>query len=68
VELEISAMIDKNEVNFFPRQEVFDLKIEKDDDGEAESLNTAKLLEATSRIKDDLKKINELLDEKLQNQ
>lgn len=61
-------MIDKGEVNFFPRQEVFDLKIDVDEDGESESLNTAKLLEATSRIKDDLKKINELLDEKLLNQ
>lgn len=61
-------MIDKGEVNFFPRQEVFDLKIDVDDDNEAESLNTAKLLEATSRIKDDLKRINELLDEKLHNQ
>jgi len=61
-------MIEKNEVNFFPRQEVFGLTIDKDDDGEAESLNTAQLLESTQRIKSDLKKINELLDEKLQNQ
>lgn len=61
-------MIDKGEVNFFPRQEVFDLKIDIDEDGESDSLNTAKLLEATQRIKEDLKRINELLDEKLANQ
>ena len=35
-------MIDKGEVNFFPRQEVFDLQIDvvdDDNDNESESLN-----------------------------
>jgi len=66
VELEISNMIEQKSVIFFPRKKMFNGQVSGEEDTGDDANNFArKLLESTKQIKNDIKKISETMDQKI---
>ena len=66
MELEISNMIEQKSVIFLPRKKMFNGQVSGEEDTGDDANNFArKLLESTKQIKNDIKKISENMDQKI---